>query len=331
MLKRIWTKIMETSSQFLQRLKQQQMAEGQAIIERNKKALAEQEAIAAQSLDPIGSLIQSAQDEEDRALLDKMFAEADKAPVTPTPSVGTAPAPKVPEGRVPTIAVGPSQSAPASANTTVLAQPQSPVKINVAGQKAKPFTGEITPEVIKQFTQQFRVPNDQVTSAILKAAKTTGMNPELLFRVARAESNFRPAVKAQTSSATGLFQFIDKTWDYVMKDLGGKENFGLKGNRKDAYENAVAASIYFNEIKRNLAPARKSGEFSVGELYLGHFAGPGTARRVISLVDKGEGDKPASTVFSRQALNANKNIFYKPDGKMRTLEEVIQRVSERVS
>lgn len=39
-----------------------------------------------------------------------------------------------------------------------------------------------------------------------------GVDPGLMATMASIESTFRTKVKADTSSATGLYQFIDKTW-----------------------------------------------------------------------------------------------------------------------
>ena len=44
---------------------------------------------------------------------------------------------------------------------------------------------------------------------------------------AAQESSFQPDAKASTSSATGLFQFIDSTWLNSVKQYGAK--YGLGG------------------------------------------------------------------------------------------------------
>ena len=52
----------------------------------------------------------------------------------------------------------------------------------------------------------------RVTGAIRDAARVTGAGFEYLLNTALRESNLNPNAKARTSSATGLFQFIDQTW-----------------------------------------------------------------------------------------------------------------------
>src|SRR5919112_958781 len=48
--------------------------------------------------------------------------------------------------------------------------------------------------------------------SILKAAHVTGVDPVYMMTLADVESSLSPEAKAPTSSAQGLFQFIDRTW-----------------------------------------------------------------------------------------------------------------------
>ncbi|MCX7676587.1 MAG: transglycosylase SLT domain-containing protein, partial [Alteraurantiacibacter sp.] len=49
-------------------------------------------------------------------------------------------------------------------------------------------------------------------AAIARAAQATGTDFSYLLAQARIESGLNPAARARTSSASGLFQFIDQTW-----------------------------------------------------------------------------------------------------------------------
>src|SRR5690348_15812075 len=66
----------------------------------------------------------------------------------------------------------------------------------------------------------------RVTGAIRDAAKATGAGFEYLLNTAMRESNLNPDAKAKSSSATGLFQFIDQTWLGTMKQSGGSLGYG---------------------------------------------------------------------------------------------------------
>src|SRR5579885_3730601 len=59
-----------------------------------------------------------------------------------------------------------------------------------------------------------------VAGAIRDAARSTGASFEYLLTTAQIESNLNPAAQATTSSARGLYQFIDQTWLATMKQAG---------------------------------------------------------------------------------------------------------------
>jgi len=61
--------------------------------------------------------------------------------------------------------------------------------------------------------------SQEVIGAIKHASQKTGVDFDYLVNQARTESSFRPDVKASTSSATGLYQFLDQTWLGTVKNL----------------------------------------------------------------------------------------------------------------
>src|ERR1041384_1332268 len=66
----------------------------------------------------------------------------------------------------------------------------------------------------------------RVTGAIRDAARATGAGFDYLLNTAIRESNLNPNAKAKSSSATGLFQFIDQTWLSTIKQWGGSLGYG---------------------------------------------------------------------------------------------------------
>jgi len=60
--------------------------------------------------------------------------------------------------------------------------------------------------------------DSEVLSGIRQASKKTGVDFGYLMAQAAQESSFQPAVKAATSSATGLYQFLDSTWLGMVRD-----------------------------------------------------------------------------------------------------------------
>ena len=319
MLKNLWIKVMENGQKFLDNLRVTlENLNNQNIANANKDNV--ESNTPTNGNDQIGNLIQGIQDNEK---LDAMFNTNSNNVATPTSND----IPKTNEGLPLTV---PSIAVPAKEEQTIVVKPSTTTNKNDLP-PVKPFNGQISPEMIKQYSTQYGVNNPKVIEGIIRGANTVGTDPNILFKFAKAESQFNPTANAGTSSAQGLFQFLNKTWKYVMQDLGGKQNFNLIGNRNDPYENTVAAGIYLNEIKKVMAPIRKDGNFTLGELYLGHFAGPGTAKKVLQTIDKGNGNNSASTIFTQNQINSNKPVFIKKDGKVRTLSEVVQYLSSKVS
>ena len=66
----------------------------------------------------------------------------------------------------------------------------------------------------------------QITGAIRQAAQSRGISFEYLLPTAKIESNFNPSAQASTSSAKGLYQFIDQTWLGTMKQDGAALGLG---------------------------------------------------------------------------------------------------------
>ena len=60
----------------------------------------------------------------------------------------------------------------------------------------------------------------RIAGAIKQAASTTGTSFEYLLATAKMESDFNPKAGASTSSAHGLYQFIDQTWLGTVKEAG---------------------------------------------------------------------------------------------------------------
>ena len=66
----------------------------------------------------------------------------------------------------------------------------------------------------------------QITGAIRQAARSTGTSFEYLLTTAQIESNLNPAAQAVSSTAKGLYQFIDQTWLATMKTTGAALGYG---------------------------------------------------------------------------------------------------------
>jgi hypothetical protein len=183
----------------------------------------------------------------------------------------------------------------------------------------------------------------RVTGAIRDAAKVTGAGFEYLLNTAVRESNLDPAAKAKSSSATGLFQFIDQTWLGTMKQSGAALGYAKYANaitqtssgrytvadpamrqeilslRKDPTANALMAGAFANANAKVLTD-RLGRKPTDGELYIAHFLGASGAARFIGAAEAHPNAK-AADLFPR-AAQANNSIFYDKQGGAKSLKQV---------
>lgn len=190
-----------------------------------------------------------------------------------------------------------------------------------------------------------------VTGAIRQASQATGTSFSYLLATAQVESGLNPGAGASTSSARGLFQFVDQTWLGTMKQSGAALGYGrfaaaisrtasghyevkdpaLRSQilklRGDPTANAVMAGAF---TKANAAYlTQKLGRPPTeGELYIAHFLGAGGAARLISLASSNPNAK--ATDYFAHAAQANRSIFYdQRTGTMRTVAEVRDVLTDR--
>jgi hypothetical protein len=188
----------------------------------------------------------------------------------------------------------------------------------------------------------------QITGAIKQAAKSSGISFEYLLTTAKIESNLNPSAQASTSSAKGLYQFIEQTWLGTVKGAGtaaglGKYADAITQNADGRYE--VADPAMRNSIMQlrsdPSASAMMAGAFTranadqlqnaigrkptEGELYIAHFLGPDGAGKLINVADT-QPNANAATMFP-QAAAANQSIFYDRSGHGRSAADVYARLS----
>ena len=65
-----------------------------------------------------------------------------------------------------------------------------------------------------------------IAGAIKQAASSTGTSFEDLLATAKMEADFNATAGASTSSAHGLYQFIDQTWLGTVKEAGAQLGYG---------------------------------------------------------------------------------------------------------
>lgn len=189
----------------------------------------------------------------------------------------------------------------------------------------------------------------QVTSAIKQASTRTGVDFAYLMEQAAAESSFNTKAEAKTSSATGLYQFIEKTWLHMVRQHGHKYGMGdmaakidTNGNvadpsakqdilelRKDPEKAALLAAEFAAGNKRHLEQYVE-GEIGPTELYFAHFMGASGATGFLNAMKENPMTIGAD-IFPREA-RANHNVFYdRKTGEPRTLLQIYDFFDKKFS
>jgi hypothetical protein len=190
-----------------------------------------------------------------------------------------------------------------------------------------------------------------VAGAIKQAAMSSGTSFQYLLATAKMESDFNPGAGASTSSAHGLFQFIDQTWLATFKDAGAQLGYDsyasmITQSSDGTYSVAdptarktimklrddptvasdmAAALTQSNSFKLTGMIGRRPSD---SELYMAHFMGVGGAAKLIGNAE----DNPqasAARLFPNAAA-ANRSIFYdRTTGRARSISEVYSVLQQR--
>jgi hypothetical protein len=190
----------------------------------------------------------------------------------------------------------------------------------------------------------------RVAGAIKQAASTTGTSFEYLLTTAKMESDFNPTAGASTSSAHGLFQFIDQTWLGTVKEAGALLGYGKYA---DAITKSRSGNYSVSDPKARTAilklrndPAAASSMAAVltqsnsfkltgkigrrptdGELYMAHFMGVGGAAKLITNAE--DNPQASGARLFPNAAAANRSIFFDRSGRARNVSEVYSVLSAR--
>jgi hypothetical protein len=190
----------------------------------------------------------------------------------------------------------------------------------------------------------------RIAGAIKQAADTTGTSFEYMLATAKMESNFDPKASATTSSARGLYQFIDQTWLGTVKEAGAQLGYGKYA---DAITRSASGSYSVSDpdarnaiMKLRDDPAAASAMAGVltqsnsfkltgkigrrptdGELYMAHFMGVGGAAKLITNAE--DNPNASGARLFPNAAAANQSIFYDRGGRARSVSEVYSVLTSR--
>jgi hypothetical protein len=190
----------------------------------------------------------------------------------------------------------------------------------------------------------------RVAGAIRQASSQSGVSFEYMLTTAKMESDFNPTAGATTSSAHGLYQFIDQTWLGTVKEAGPQLGYGsfadaivktssgsygvsdpamrrsiMKLRDDPQAASAMAAALtQSNSFKLTGLLGRRPSD---SELYMAHFMGVGGAAKLIANAE-GNPQAVGARLFPNAAAS-NRSIFYAHDGRARSVSEVYSVLNSR--
>ena len=191
---------------------------------------------------------------------------------------------------------------------------------------------------------------DRVRTAIANASRSTGMDFDYLLGQAQLESGLNPGARAGTSSATGLYQFIDQSWLGIVKQHGAENGLGWASNaitrsgnrwvvndpqmksailnlRNNPEVSATMAAEFASDNQASLESTLGRGATGT-DLYMAHFLGLAGAKSFLQTMQSNPGASGAAMFPA--AARANRSIFYDAGGNARSLGDIYQRFAAKL-
>ena len=191
---------------------------------------------------------------------------------------------------------------------------------------------------------------DTVPKAIYFAARLTSVDYDYLLAQAELESSMDPNARAATSSATGLYQFINSTWistfgrharrfaldhysQHIKQSVSGqyhvpdpqKRQEILNLRRDPRIASLMAGALAAENREQLVQSLRRMPEHP--ELYLAHFLGVNGAIRFLENLESRPWQN-AATLFPA-AARANARIFFERDRSPRSLAQVMDVIRSK--
>ncbi len=190
-----------------------------------------------------------------------------------------------------------------------------------------------------------------VQSAIQRASHKTGVDFGYLLGQAQVESSLNPTAKAPTSSASGLYQFIEQSWLGTVKKHGAEHGLGWAADAigqgangryfvSDGATRSAVLKLRNNPEIASLMAAEHAAdnkaqiEATLGreaggaDLYMAHFLGIGGAKKFLTTLERNPGT--AGAQLFPAAAASNRNIFFGEGGRTRSVGEIYDKFAAKL-
>lgn len=215
--------------------------------------------------------------------------------------------------------------------------------------KGRTPTGLPMQNAISDINTLIRQARPDVVSAIRQASDKTGVDFDYLLQNAAVESSLDPTAGNGTSSARGLYQFIDSTWLDTVDKHGAEHGLGAAAEAisRDTAGNPVVANpaakrqilalrnnpqvaalmaAEFTQDNQATLEATLGRKVEHAELYMAHFLGAAGAGRFL---DKRDSVPDAcAAVLLPNAARSNQAVFYQ-HGRALSVNQVYEKFADR--
>lgn len=190
----------------------------------------------------------------------------------------------------------------------------------------------------------------RVQSAIALASSRTGVDFGYLLGQAKLESGLNANARAGTSSASGLYQFVEQSWLAVVKKHGAEHGLGwaadsigqsggryyvtggaraaVMGLRNDPTAASLMAAEHASDNKAALE-STLGRDANGTDLYMAHFLGLGGATKFLGTM--ASNPQASGAALFPAAARANRSIFYASNGQPRSLSDIYDRFAAKLA
>lgn len=163
----------------------------------------------------------------------------------------------------------------------------------------------------------------EVKNAIMSIAEKAGADPTQMAVLAAVESSLNPNARAQGTTASGAFQFTEKTWNGQMKAHARKLGLDPNTPPTDLKASTLLASEYMKSNMKVIRSVRPNPNMT--DMYLAHFLGAEGARKFLSASP----DTIAAKLLP-DAADKNQALFYH-SGRALTVAELYSKIDAKLT
>lgn len=175
--------------------------------------------------------------------------------------------------------------------------------------------------------QRLKALSGDTHGLITTAGNELGLPEGQALKVGMIESGLK--ADASSGVAKGLFQFTKTTWDAMKQKYGAEYGIDPTASRTDPVANTILGVAYLKENATNYQSTFGKDPELV-DLYMGHFLGQAGRNQFLKAMEQNP-NAPAYAVVGKRSVANNKDVFFKKDGTARTLNEVYQMYSNKLS